>query len=321
VPLSSRCWPRSSRPRSHPPFSNLRNRPAGVVLPGILLVTALLGLGGGCRRAENSAGGSAPGPIVVSRVGFAGPASVLHDPDNDVYYVSNANGSPGVADDNGFISVLSPSGDTLALKWIDGSSANVTLGAPTGLAIVGSYLYVADITTIRRFDRRTGAPDGEVPIPGAVSLQDIDAPQGTLYFTDSGDSTTAEAVYRLSMDGKLDTLARGPELGHPTGIAVTGDSVWVVNRVGEMYRVADGKRLDVVKLPSAGLEGLVIFEGDAFVSTSDGRSVLRGKLGGPFSPLLTDLDAPANLGHDVWRNRILVPLLRNNEVQIVRLAF
>lgn len=246
---------------------------------------------------------------------------MLHDPDDDVYYVANANGRPGVADDNGFISVLSKSGDTLALKWIDGASADVTLGAPTGMAFMGPYLCVADITTIRRFDRRTGAPQGEIPIPGAVSLQDIDAPQGMLYFTDSGDSTKAGAVYRLSQDGKLDTLAHGPELGHPTGIAVTGDSVWVVNRAGEMYRVAGGQRLDVVKLPSAGLEGLVIFAGDAFVSTSDGRSVLRGKLGGPFSPLLTDLDAPANLGHDIWRNRILVPLFRSDEVRIVRLAF
>src|SRR6185436_14207337 len=108
------------------------------------------------------------------------------------------------------------------------------------------------------------------------------AADGTLYFTDSGDSTRAGAIYRLAMDGNLDTLARNSELGHPTGIAVMGDSVWVVSREGEMYRLEAGKRLDVVKLPSAGLEGLVVFQGDAFVSTSEGRALLRGKIGGPF---------------------------------------
>lgn len=247
---------------------------------------------------------------------------MLHDPDLDRYYVSNGNGPPEAADDNGFISILSSAGDTIALKWIDGAAKEVSLAAPKGMAVVGPYLYVADLTTIRRFDRQSGAPHGEVPIPGAVSLDDMDStPDGTLYFTDSGDSSKTGAVYRLSQDGTLDTLARGPGLGHPTGIAVSGDSVWVVSREGEMYRVAGGQPVDIVKLPSGGLEGLVVFQGDAFVSSTEGRSVLRGKLGAPFTALVTDLDAPADLGHDLWRNRILVPLSRTNEVRIVRLAF
>jgi sugar lactone lactonase YvrE len=255
-------------------------------------------------------------------VGFAGPAAVLHDPDFDRYYVSNADPSSGAADHGGFISLVSPAGVTVALKWIDGAATGVSLKAPKGMAVAGQFLYVADNTTIRRFDRRTGSPGGEIPIPGAVSLDDMEsAADGTLYFTDSGDSTRAQAVYRLSQDGTLDTLARGPELGHPTGIALSGDSVWVVNRAGEMYRVAGGRRLDVVRLPSAGLEGLVVFEGDAFVSSSEGRSVLRGKIGGPFTPFQSDLDAPGDLGHDIWRNRILVPEFRRNELRIVRLAF
>jgi hypothetical protein len=258
----------------------------------------------------------------VVGVGFAGPAAVLHDPDLDRYYVSNVNGLPEAADDNGFISILSAAGDTIALKWIDGASKDVNLSAPKGMALVGPFLYVADISTIRRFDRRSGAPQGETPIPGARSLDDLEsAADGTLYFTDSGDSAKAGAVYRMSPDGKLDTLASGPELGHPTGIAMSGDSVWVVSREGDLYRVSGGGRLGVVRLPSAGLEGLVVFGGDAFIASSEGRSVLRGKTGGPFTPLVTDVDAPGDLGHDLWRNRVLVPLFRSNELRIVRLAF
>lgn len=288
-----------------------------------LLAVATLCLAAGCRRAPQAAGaGSASAPSTLGGVGFAGPAAVLHDPDRDRYYVSNTNGPAGLADDNGFISKLSPSGEIIALKWIDGASKDVSLSAPWGMAVAGSYLYVTDVTTIRRFNTRSGAPEGEVPVPGAVFLNALhSAADGAIFFTDGGDSSAAGAVYRLSQEGKLDTLARGSELGHPTGIAVTGDSVWVVNQEGEMYRIAGGRRLDVMALPTGGLEGLVLFGGDAFVSSGAGRSVLRGRIGGPFTPLLTGVEAPADLGHDLWRNRILVPLFRTNELRIVRLAF
>jgi streptogramin lyase len=310
--LSSSCT-RVSPPKNQPRSNNLPRR--------LWLAAALVGLTLGCRRAPRpAASDSGSAPDVVT--GFAGPSAVLHDPDYDRYYIANTNGSPDAADDHGFISKVSAAGRITALKWIDGSSPDVSLSAPRGMAVGGPYLFVTDRTTIRRFDRRTGAPEGEVPVPGAVALDAmIGAADGTLYFTDSGDSARAGAVYRLAPGGKLDRLAQGPELGHPTGIAVSGDSVWVVSRLGEMYRVADGKPVDLVKLPNAGLEGLVVFEGDAFVSTTEGRAVLRGKIGGPFAPLVSDIDAPAGIGHDLWRNRILVPLFGKNELRIVRLAF
>ncbi|HEU5217691.1 MAG TPA: hypothetical protein VFU23_03485 [Gemmatimonadales bacterium] len=266
--------------------------------------------------------GSESAPAVVRDAGFAALSAVIHDPDLERYLIANVNGAPGVADGNGYISMLSPAGTVLQLKWIDGASADVNLSSPAGMAVAGEYFFVADISTIRRFDRRDGTPKGEIPIPGAVALDGMcTSLDGSLYFTDSGDSAHAGAIYRLGQDSKLDTLARGPDLGHPTGIAVTGDSVYVVSREGEMYRVAGGKRLDVVKLPGAGLEGLVIFAGDAFVSSADGRALFRGKFGGPFAALLENVESPGGIGHDIWRNRILVPLFRSNELRILRLAF
>ena len=58
------------------------------------------------------------------------PESALHDPEADVYLVSNINGGPGDRDDNGFISRVSPDGQVLDLKWIDGADPGVTLHAP-----------------------------------------------------------------------------------------------------------------------------------------------------------------------------------------------
>lgn len=300
------------------------NRRHRLLLAGLALVA-------GCRQEKQQAGALlAAEPIVVRKVGFATPESVFHDPLADVYLVSNINGSPLAADDNGFISVLSPDGQVQILKGIDGAADSVTLNAPKGMAAVGDFLYVTDISTIRRFDRRTGGPRGEVPIRGATFLNDITASDdGSLYFTDSGLKagpdglvpSGTDAVYRLRPEGRLDTLARGDELGRPNGIAVSGDSVWVVGYgSGELYRVAAGHKTDVVKLSKGGLDGLIIFTGEAFVSSWDGQSIFRGKLGGPFEEMLSKLPAPADIGHDLWRNRLLIPLFNDNQVRIVPLV-
>jgi sugar lactone lactonase YvrE len=291
-----------------------------------MLLVALVATG--CKTREDP---PAPPPIVVSNAGFATPESVVHDPQTDVYLVSNINGSPLDADDNGFISLLSPDGRVLALKLIDGASDSVTLHAPKGMAISGDYIYVADITTIRRFDRITAGPRGEFPIPGATFLNGVAAgADGGIYFTDSGLKTGpsgfapsgTDAVYRLWPNGTLDTLARGDSLGRPNGIAVTGDSVWVVGSgSGEIYRVVGGGRTDVRKLPKGGLDGLVVANGEVFASSREAEALYRGPVAGPFAVMLGSLPAVTDIGHDLWRHRILVPLSSANEVRIIKLAF
>jgi sugar lactone lactonase YvrE len=305
----------------------------------LLLLAALGGAAPGCGREADDAGSadstaSAPpggNQIAVRNVGFATPESVLHDPLTDAYLVSNINGSPLEADDNGFISLVSAEGEVTSLKWIDGATDSVTLHAPKGMAVVDAFLYVADLTTIRRFDRRTGAPRGEFPIPGATFLNDVAAaPDGSVYFTDSGlragaggfEPSGTDAIYRLGPDGGLDTLARGDSLGRPNGIALAGDTVWVVSfGSGELYRVVNGGRADIQKLPRGSLDGLVIVVGDLWVSSWEGESVFRGRPAGSFAEAIRGLKAPADIGHDMWRNRILIPLFNENEVRFVPLAF
>ncbi len=84
-----------------------------------------------------------PDTIEVEGVGFDGPESMIHDPVGDYYLVSNIVGSPGEADDNGFISRLNPDGSVAELAWIDGADDGVTLNAPKALAIHGDELLVA----------------------------------------------------------------------------------------------------------------------------------------------------------------------------------
>ncbi|MBA2564759.1 MAG: hypothetical protein H0V09_04970, partial [Gemmatimonadetes bacterium] len=95
--------------------------------------------------------GAVPGGFVIRDAGFLTPESVVHDEASDVYLVSNINGSPFAADDNGFISRLSPEGEVLDLRWIDGGNEAVNLNGPKGLAIRGDSLFAADLDSVRIF--------------------------------------------------------------------------------------------------------------------------------------------------------------------------
>lgn len=295
----------------------------------IALAGTALAASAGCKAREVATMRAAPA-IVVRDSGFATPESMQHDPQHDRYLVSNIGGSPFDADDNGFISLVDGSGRVLALRWIDGASDSVTLHAPKGIAMVGDYIYVADITVLRRFDRASGAPRGEIAVPGASFLNDVVAREdGSLYFTDSGlrqgasgfEPSGTDAVYRLDPTGRLDVLARGDALGRPNGIAFNGDSVYVVSfGSGELYRIANGVKTDVVKPGAGGLDGLVIAHGEAFISSWDGKTIYRGPLQGPFTAIASNLESPADIGHDLYRHQLLVPLFNLNELRIIPLA-
>lgn len=266
-------------------------------------------------------------PAVVFKEGLSTPESVLYDEGADEYLVSNINGDPLAKDDNGYISKLSPDGKVVAAKWIESKQNGVTLNAPKGLAIAGDHLYVADIDTVRIFDRKTGAPAGEVKIPGGTFVNDLaTAPDGRVLASDSGltagkkafEPSGTDAVYAIDKDKKLTTLAKGKELGGPNGLLARADKTWVVTfRSGELCSIdAKGKRGDVQKLPNGALDGVVALgNGDLLISSWDASAVYRGKPGGTFEVAVEGVKAPADIGYDTKRGRLLVPLFNASEVR------
>ncbi len=84
---------------------------------------------------------------VATVVGFLTPESVLDDSAQDIYFVSNINGSPLTKDNNGFISRLRPDGAIEVLKFIEGGRGGVTLNAPKGLAVLSRSLPTARSTS------------------------------------------------------------------------------------------------------------------------------------------------------------------------------
>ena len=271
---------------------------------------------------------STPEKQVVRIAGFSTPESVMYDGEADQYVVSNINGKPGEADDNGFISRASPEGAVTELRWIDGEKKDVTLNAPKGLTMAAGKLYVADIDTVRAFDAKTGVPAGAVKIAGATFLNAMaTGSDGTVYVSDTGvkigdkgvEPTGTDAIYKVDLKAKKATpLIKSKELNGPNGLAAAAPGLWVVTFRGDELALItpQGKREQVQKLPKGQLDGLAMAAGgDLLVSSWESATVYRGPVTGPFKPVVTGVTSPADIDVDTKRNRVLVPLFQKNTVE------
>jgi hypothetical protein len=256
---------------------------------------------------------------------FATPESVFYDETNDRYLVSNVNGKPWEADGNGYISVLSPDGTVTTPKWIAGGVKKVKLDAPKGIAVVGNILYVADITVVRKFDTKDGAPKGEIAVAGAMFLNDVAASaDGKIYVSDTGvkgganglEPAGGDAVYVIEKD-KVKPLAKLKDLGGPNGLLAMDGGVLVVTfGSAELYKLdGDGKRKDITPIPEGMLDGIVAQGDNLLVSSWKGNAIYRGKLHGNFEVVVPNVKAPADIGFDKKRGRVLVPRFMEDVVE------
>lgn len=254
---------------------------------------------------------------------------MLYDAESDVYLVSNINGGEVAADSNGFVSRLDPDGRMLDLKWIDGSRPEQALDAPKGMTISDGVLYVADITSVRMFDRATGKATGKVTIPGATFLNDVAAaPDGAVYVSDSGlkegksglEPSGSDAIYRIVRGKqKAERVIKDKSLGNPNGLLADAEGVWVVTfGSGELYRVSqEGRKEAGENLPTGQLDGIVqIADGSVLVSSWEGSSILRGSPGAGFLASIGGVASPADIGYDSKRKRVLIPLFLGDAVEI-----
>ena len=266
--------------------------------------------------------------------GFSTPESVLHDSAQDVYFVSNINGSPTAKDNNGFISRVRPDGAIENLKFIEGGRAGVTLNAPKGLAVLGDTLWVTDIDIVRAFNARTGAPlDSVKPDSSAVFLNDIViASTGAIYITDTGirfDDVGnvlhpgPDRVFRIGPDRKVTVAARGDSLGWPNGITV--DPVgkrFIIVSFGPAKSVLAWKPGDraprVVAKGVGGFDGVEVIGGKIVVSSWTDSSITRFD-STRATKIISGVPSPADIGYDAKRNRVLIPVFTGNRIEIWQL--
>jgi hypothetical protein len=292
----------------------------------------------GCARDETqTTGDTAAGeaaPAEFSRAatvsGFQSPEAVRFDAAEDVYFVSNINGPASNKDNNGFISrVRGEGGEIDSLKFIAGGRGGVTLNGPKGLAITGDTLWVADIDAVRAFDKKTGRPLASHAIQGAVFLNDIaTGPDGALYITDTGIRITEagmthpgpDRIFKLTRTGQASTAIQLDSALGPNGItwddanqrfivvAFTGNDI-MAWKPGDatMTSVAAGKgQFDGVERLADG-RMLISTWADSSIYVLDGSALVRAVHG---------VEGPADIGVDTKRNRVAVPLLTANRVEI-----
>jgi sugar lactone lactonase YvrE len=277
---------------------------------------------------------SPAGTKVAVVVGFLTPESVLHDSTQDIYFVSNINGSPTAKDHNGFISRVRPDGAIENLKFIEGGRAGVTLNAPKGLALQGDTLWVTDIDVVRAFNARTGAPVDSVKLDslGAVFLNDIAiAPTGAIYITDTGirfDDVGnvlhpgPDRIFRVGPDRKVTVAARGDTLGRPNGITLdaVGKRFIVVSFGGKSVMAwKPGDRAPSVIAKGAGGFDGVEMAGARMLVSSWADSTVSSYETGQEVKVITGVPSPADIGYDAKRNRVLIPVFTGNRVEIWQL--
>lgn len=300
-------------------------RRAAVALVAGLTVAAC---GGDAEVAEEAAEEAAVTPptesVMVAEAGLRTPESVLHDPMNDIYLVSNINGAPAGEDGNGFISQVAPNGDVAALKWIDGEADGVTLNAPKGLAIKGDTLFVADITWVRAFHRVSGEPLGGWEVPGSTFLNDLAVgPDGTLYVSDSGlnpdfSSSHTDAVYRFE-DGEPMVVIQDTTLAGPNGLDVVGTEIVAVSFGAAAVRTIStetGEVEIIAELPGGQLDGVkVLSDGSMLVSSWETGSLYWIAVGAAeVTTMVEGVPSPADFGWDADRSRVLIPIFNENRL-------
>lgn len=265
-----------------------------------------------------------PPKAAVTFTGLSTPESVLYDAENDRYLVSNIAGKPLGIDGNGYISELTPDGGVKTLKWIEGGKNKVTLDAPKGMGIDKGVLYVADVTVVRTFDAKTGAPKGDIKLEGATFANDIVVGNGRVYVTDTGmkakgdefEPSGTDAVWVIE-NGKAKALVKSADLGRPNGLAVDGKNLVVVTfGSGEIYTLDEkGQKTGAEKLPKGALDGVFLAGDWTVVSSWEGNAIYARKKGGEWSAILEPLSTPADIGLDTKRSRVLVPRFTSDTVE------
>lgn len=271
--------------------------------------------------------------FIRNLIGFQGPESVRYDPELDEFFVSNMTGYGSAPDHNGYIVRISASNPDSATILAQGGVNGVVLDAPKGLAIHGDTLWATDISVLRAFDKRSGAPLATIDFAprGAIQLNDIAVgPDGTLHVTDTGiimsDKGTIhigpDRIYVVGPNQSITVAAEGPQLGRPNGI--TWDPVgkrWIVISFdpfnGQVMVNPQGSgRPQLIRTGKGQLDGVEALADGALLFTSWADSSIHLLANGHDRPIIRNVPVPADIGIDTKRNRLAIPLSVLGTVQL-----
>ena len=259
------------------------------------------------------------------RDGFVAPEAVRYDPDQDVYFVGNwGRGPASDTDNNGYISRMKPDGQIETLKFIAGGTNHVVLHAPRGMYIVGDTLWVADADAVRGFNRRTGDKVANYDFSGFDRgfLNDVAADAtGTVYVTDTG----RNKLYKVQGQGGPTVVLADSVLGAPNGITWdAANNRFIIVPFGG-YKGIRAWVPGTTTLTDAGMstgakyDGVEVLSGGRVLVASQADSSLHLFSGTSGHAIIHTLGPPADIAVDTKRNRVAVPVVAMNHVEIYEL--
>ncbi len=258
--------------------------------------------------------------LTIHDAGLRSPQSILHEPGEDLYLVSNAGQDGQGARGSGFISRIAPDGEVEELRWIEDGRDGAVLADPGGMALHGDTLYVSDGDCVRLFHRVSGSPAGSLCPSGELRFNDVAVDrEGRVFATGSlpaGDSAswTQAAVIRFDGGGASEVLLSGAELGGARGIATSRRGIFFTAlESGTVAQVTpDGPRR-VLRGREWRLQGIVFAPDGSFAFSNVADSTVlyvrasRGGSRGEVFTLVSGIPSPGDLGFDSRRDRVLIP--------------
>jgi DNA-binding beta-propeller fold protein YncE len=257
---------------------------------------------------------------------FKTPESILVDPEDGSYYVSNINGDPTEKDGNGYISKIGSTGNIVIEKFIGGGPKSEPLHAPKGLAIVGRYLYVTDIDTVKGYDKQTGKMEVLVDFSrfGVRFLSDLTPnSSGILYVSDM----MTNQIFKIDTKNRhaVKLFKQSKVLGGPNGLLInpkTRNLIVVTWHTGQILEIDASGRAHILKRGLKSLDGVDYDkEGNLYVSSFEKGEIYKitywGR--GSISTFLSGLTSPADVSCDRIKNELLIPSFKANTVTTVNL--
>jgi sugar lactone lactonase YvrE len=293
------------------------------------------------RPAPGAAGGAAAGLAnqtpMAARVGetpgMKTPESVRYDPELDVFYVSNINGNPSQHDNNGFIAIVRGDSTSVVRTLVEGGKNGVSLDAPKGLALAGDTLWVADITHVRAFNRRTGAKLADIDLTSqkATFLNDVVVGgDGSVYVTDTGIMFDAKGgmshpgtdqIFRIA-GGKAAAI-KADSLNAPNGIAWDKTNGRFVlgpfnGKAIQTWKAGDKQPATLVDGPGQ-YDGVEVLGDGRILVSSWADSTVNVIRDGHLNKLVTGVSAPADIGVDTKRSIVAIPRFNDGKVEYYKI--
>ncbi len=236
--------------------------------------------------------------------GLENVESVLYDEQNQALYITN--GMDYVPGTDGFISKASVDGNHLDLKWVAG------LNRPTGMALKGNTLYVADLLALIGINTETGEIVERYiePIAGSA-LNDVAIDgNGDIYVS----ASRLGAVFKL-IDGELQLWTQDKlQMKYANGLLAKNDKLLVAGFNLSSIYLQSGELTALTTQPSIkDLESLIEDGQGGYFLTTVGQSALYQVTENMnATPLLEEeSDYLGDLSFDQQSNTLFIP--RGNE--------